>query len=45
MTEKDRDDGIIELTEDELSEMWEDDACDSEGEYERRMANDERILF
>ena len=34
MSEKDRDDEIIELTEDELSEILEDDASDSEGEYD-----------
>ena len=35
MSEKDRDDEIIELTEDELSEILEDDDFDSEGEYDQ----------
>ncbi len=35
MSKKDRDDEIIELTEDELSEILEDDDFDSEGEYDQ----------
>lgn len=35
MSEKDRDDEIIELTEDELSEILEDDDFDSESEYDQ----------
>lgn len=34
MSEKDKDGEIIELTENELSEILEDDASDSEGEYD-----------
>lgn len=34
MSKKDSDDEIIELTEEELSEILEDDDFDSEGEYE-----------
>ena len=34
MNRKDKDDEIIELTEDELSEILEDDDFDSEGEYD-----------